>query len=182
MEIIDEQTINTYKDAISSIRKDLGRFIFAVQDTVITSQRDCPNCRFDAITGKSSGEFEADDPYPGDVDGPINFRGLCPVCRGDGKLASSDKPLNKQVKIKANIWWLEGRERKVQVFGEDEEADIWIRNVQVKYEDDIIAAKHFLIDGKKAYLLKRPVQEGLRDIIKVSFYCKYEKPVAANDG
>jgi len=180
MEVLNEQTVTIFKEAIAAIRKDIGRFIYAVQDTTVTSQRDCPNCRFDPVAGKSSGEFEADSPYPQDVDGPVNFKGICPVCRGEGKLVADNKPLEKQVKIKANIWWLTGRERKVKVFGEEEDADIWIRNVQLKYEDDIVKAKYFIIDGEKAYLLKRPVKEGLRDIIKVSFYCKYEKPVKAN--
>lgn len=181
MEVLNEATVNIYKEAISSLRKEIGRFIYAIQNTAITSQRDCPNCRFDTVTGKSSGEFEAEDPYPSDVVGPVNFRGLCPVCRGEGKLGASDKPLTKSIKIKANVWWLEGRERRVAAFGEEEEADIWIRNVQLKYEGDIIKAKHFLVDGEKAYLLKRPVKEGLRDIIKISFYLKYEKPVKQND-
>lgn len=169
MEIIDETTIQIYREAIDSIREQLGRFFYIVlPDTTI----DCPNCRFDPIKKKSSGIYEPADPYPPNVIGPIPFKGICPVCKGNGRITISPNP----IKVKANIRWLRAEDREVYVFGINELADIEIRNIPLKYKDKIIQAKYFLVDNEKCYLIQKPLIEGLRDPYKLTIYCRYERP------
>lgn len=171
MEIIDETTIGIYKEAITSIKEQLGRFLYIMLPPIT---RDCPNCRYDPITGKGSGMYSPDDPYPIDVPGPMPFQGLCPICRNEGRLQVASNP----IKVKANIRWLSAEDRTVTIFGEEEFADVEIRNVPLRYEDDVEHAIHFVIDKKTVYLLKRPIPEGLRDLFKLKFYGRYEKPNA----
>jgi len=169
MRVIEERHIDLYKEAIDSVREQLGRYFYIILPPV---QINCPNCKYDPIHNVSTNIYEPDDPYPVGVPGPMPFQGLCPICRGKGTIET----VANSKKIKGNITWLVGPKRNIQAWGVEELADIEIRNLPLRYEDEIKKAIHFTVDGKKMYLIKTPVIEGLRDKYKLKIYLQYEKP------
>jgi hypothetical protein len=93
---------NRFRRRVRNVIKGLSRKVLVYKQTV---KRECPNCFFDKMTGKSSGKckhtslFEADQAQAaweqlgntGSVIAKYFIRGRCPVCTGTGYLETQRK-------------------------------------------------------------------------------------------
>lgn len=67
-------------DAIDDLIDQLGKQCRLIYSAVKT---DCPNCLLDVQSNKSTGLYKSGGPRP------FPARGICPVCRGAGKIDST---------------------------------------------------------------------------------------------
>lgn len=170
---VKEKHIRLYKKAITTLFSDLGRIVSIV---LPPTEIECPNCKFDSVNTSSMNIFDPDIPYPTGSLGEFNLigsqpflTGLCPVCRSVGKIKDENIVRN----VKGLTKWLTAKEKELLVKGEQLRADIRIK-LPISEYDFVLRATHFIVDGDIVYIAKRPLREGLRDIIKFTFFAKFE--------
>ncbi len=99
MPLVDNKTINTYKEVMKQLRKDLGRTITIYCPPTTAT---CNNCIYDTRTKTSSGVYKPDTGTQLFSEGA-----LCPVCSGHGKIETAVT----KVISHATIRWLDNRDR-----------------------------------------------------------------------
>ena len=97
--VIKDSQIATYQSGINAIIDQLGKWVIAISPPKYTM---CPNCKFDASRGRSSGIYKTDNPNPsGPLNKPFAAGQVCPVCQGAGKIQSSQN----RTQFKATTLW-----------------------------------------------------------------------------
>jgi|GEM_PF-1220613 len=81
--IISSTHKQIFKEMISALLEDTALTVPCSAVFENTKLEDCPNCIYDAISGRSSNQYEHNGPLPF-IDGQI-----CPYCNGVGKLSFS---------------------------------------------------------------------------------------------
>jgi len=177
---VKEQHIKAYKKAVKTIRKDLGAELQIVMPPAKVA---CPNCGYDINSRSSSGIFDPDTPYPTGPQGKFGLVGpqpfkntFCPVCANEGSLP--EKSIIRETECLRE--WLTSEQKKDLSTGSRIIADVELRSIPLDEYTYVINAQYFFIDGDKVYLTEAPTPEGLRDIIKFSFYAAKE-PLSKKD-
>lgn len=148
-----------YKDLIKQVVADLNKpiIVFLAPEAV-----DCPNCYWDTINRKSSGQFDVGFVAPvvifGNTISPISFnRSRCPVCFGEGQL-TSEVTRN----LKALVKWNPSSAEDFETLPLGREGKPMVR-IKVLRSDfnNIVNAKYFTIDGVRCELIQPPTIRGL---------------------
>jgi hypothetical protein len=178
---------NIFTDSINHLREDIGRVVIMTQKITSSQKRDCPNCGFDNLSGKSNGVYSPTNPYPTDVAGPFPFKGSCPICKGEGTILKQNETVT-QVRAKAFVKHIdkmdeEGSVNQSTPAGVLEHATVRLK-FNIKYIDAVKNADYLEIDGIKVYTLTNPVRRGLGDISSFVVYCsenlKYAEEIKRN--
>jgi len=159
MVIVTPAIRRIYKNIITEVVEDLHKPI-----TVFLphTKVDCPNCIYDFVNKKSSGEFDTSFISPvvifGNTINPISFtRGRCPVCFGEGHLEQESSRT-----VKALIRWNPQGADDLEVLPVGREGKARVRIKVLRTDFDLVKDSiYFLIDGVKCELIQPPTIRGL---------------------
>lgn len=149
----------TYKDLIKQVVKDLNKPILVF---LPPTKVDCPNCIYDFVNKRSSGEFDstfvASTVIFGDTINPQTFtRGRCPVCFGDGHLEEAD-----QRNVKALVKWNAKPSKDMEILAVGREGKPIVRIKTLRANFDLVSqATYFEVDGIRCELIAPPTIRGL---------------------
>ena len=159
MAIVTPSIRKTYKDLIKQVINDLHKPIVA---TLAPNKLDCPNCHWDFINKRSSGEFDTSFVVSVVIFGatidPISFsRSRCPVCFGEGQLTEA---ITKN--LKALVRWNPTGADNLEILpvGREGAAVVRIKVARTDF-DNIKNAISFVVDGVRCELIRPPTIRGL---------------------
>jgi hypothetical protein len=157
----------SFKTAYTKYQKqlilDLSRDITIGLESYL--EEDCPNCYFDTMNLGSSATFndtfiEPITIFAGTTSErtitPISFqRGICPVCRGEGRLS-----VPNEIIIKARVIWELKQGEPATPVGDAAQDKISLK-ADAKYFDVVNTALYFIVDGRKILLEDYPIIRSL---------------------
>jgi hypothetical protein len=163
--LIPEAFIAEYTEAQKQLIADLSREIvvgFGSSDEV-----DCPNCRYDGVSGSSGAQYTA---FTGSVVlfagtpnertfEAIPFRKVCPVCGGKGFFS-----VPREESIMAHVKWNAKQPDGTypdSTVGSEGQDNVRLKTNSLHYED-LLAAKYFVIDGTRVLPYSVPVIRGMQ--------------------
>lgn len=163
-----------YKDLIKQVIEDLHKPIFVYLEP---EKVDCPNCVYDYVNKKSSGNFDASFVAPVDIFGttisPQAFsRSRCPVCLGAGHL-------EQQVRrnVKALVKWNPQGAAEMEILPVGREGKAIVRIKVARADLDLVTgANYFEVDGIRCELMQPPTIRGLgtQEELVVAFLMEVE--------
>lgn len=158
MALVKNKHLKLYKEYTEQLNEDLGIPVEMVGQTV-TSQ--CPNCIYDRVHKCSSGKYNGTGPQP-------FTGGICPVCKGEGELAT-----DSITTVKCTVNWGNLNESKefVSSPGGDSEYNYFKIKALVAYYDTIKNAKYIVIDGVRTELCNI-IKRGLKENVVCVAICK----------
>jgi len=164
-----------YKELIKQVIEDLHKPIFVYLEP---EKADCPNCRYDFVNKRSSGQFQSDFTVATTVFGnsisPQPFtRGRCPVCYGAGHL---EQEIRRNVKALVK-WNPRGSREDIEVLPVGREGKAVVRIKVARADLDLVTgAGYFLVDGVRCELLQPPTIRGLgtQEELVVAFLLEVE--------
>lgn len=178
--IVTSSIKKIYKDLVKQVIKDLGEPVYLYYDPEVAR---CPNCFWDAATGKSKNVYDTSFVTPivvlGNTIVPVPFlRGRCPVCRGEGSLFSYIP-----VVMKALVKWQPADSELVRTVAGDEGSNIVRVKASKSYYIKVRDAKYALIDGVRCELVRPPILRGLGkdDQMVVAFFQAVEVGKSTKD-
>jgi hypothetical protein len=148
-----------YKDLIKQVVADLNKPILAFLPPTAV---DCPNCHYDTINRKSSGQFDSGFIVPVEIFGntisPISFsRSRCPVCFGEGQLTS-----NVTRNLKGLVKWNPRGADDFEILPAGREGKPIVRIKVLRSDfDTLVDSKYFEVDGVRCELIQPPTIRGL---------------------
>lgn len=148
-----------YKDLIKQVVEDLYKPILVYLEP---TKADCPNCIYDRINKRSSGQLDVSFVAPvvvlGSTIEPQSFtRGRCPVCFGVGHLEQESVR-----NVKALVKWNPAGADDLEILpiGREGQAVVRIKTLRSDF-DLVVGAQYLLIDGVRCELIQPPTIRGL---------------------
>ena len=180
---ISDKTKRKYKKIINSIIKDLGRPIEVFKQPV---KFECLNCYYDKLTGTSTNDckwtateaIQKQQEYvnAGGIGLRYKFfpRGRCPICKGQGYLATTRK-----VWIDCKVTWAPSANDNAVTYTAAgvEGSTIVELKVDPKYYDTFKNCSSIRVDGVACKLSEAPILRGLgNEAIMVVIAFTTDKP------
>lgn len=159
MTIVTPAIRKIYKDLIKQVVEGLHKPILVFS---VPLKEDCPNCVYDFINKRSSGNFQVSFVTPvvifGNTISPKNFqRGRCPVCFAVGHLEQEAKR-----NVKALVKWNPSAAEDIESLPVGREGKALVRIKVLRADFSLINdATYFLVDGVKCEAIKLPTIRGL---------------------
>lgn len=158
--LVKPRHFNLYKNYTEQLISDLSQNVTLVFSNVTS---ECPNCHYDIIHKCSSGKYK--------TGGPQQFeKGICPVCRGKGKI-TQDKSVTKKCTIK----WIDINTNEgaaLMSAGKVSKGFYKLKTLVSNYQN-FKDAEHLVVEGNRCRVLNIG-KRGLKENVTAIIYCTIE--------